>query len=294
MRFAELVAVSGAVAATSARSEKTAAIAALLRQLQPRETDVVVGYLVGTPRQGRVGVGWATISKVRGTRATEPTLDVLDVDDAIDRVLTTTGSGSVDARATILRALFSRATAAEQEFLTHLLGGELRQGANEGVMADAIAKAAEVPAAAVRRAAMLSGDLARAAVVALTDGRAGLDAVTLVPGRAVQPMLAGSAATAGDALGELGLASVEWKLDGARIQVHRVGDDVRVFTRNLNDVTERLPEVVSVARDLPIDRFVLDGETLAMHDDARPVAFQDSMKRFGRQDPDSLPTVLRP
>ena len=293
-QFADLVSASAKVARTSARTEKRALIAALLREVRPDDLEPAVSYLIGEPRQGRGGVGWATLSKLNATPATRPNLSIADVDVAIDRVFAITGAGSVDARARLLHDLFRRATASEQTFLTHLLGGELRQGANAGVMTDAIANAASVPAAAVRRAAMLSGDLPRTARIALVDGRTGLDAVSLEPGRPVQPMLAGTSESVGDAIGDLRTVSVEWKLDGARVQVHRLGDEVRVFTRNLNDVTDRLPEVVRVARALPSRRFVLDGETLAITDDARPARFQDSMSTFGRVGGAELPRLLRP
>jgi DNA ligase-1 len=179
--------------------------------------------------------------------------------------------------------VFRRATEAEASFLYRLLVGELRQGALEGVMTDAVAKAAGVPIDAVRRAAMFSGDLGRAATVALTDGEAGLDAIGLTPLHPVQPMLAATAATVAEALSATGPASVEWKLDGARIQVHRAGAEVRIFTRNLNDITERLPQVVTAVRAFPAATFVLDGEAIGVDDDGRPHLFQDTMSRFGAE-----------
>jgi DNA ligase-1 len=162
--------------------------------------------------------------------------------------------------------------------------GELRQGALEGLVADAVARASDVPATVLRRAWMLDGDLGRVALAARTGGRAALESIGLTVLQPVRPMLAATSESVAAALGELGAASVEWKLDGARIQVHRMGDDVRVFTRNLNDVTHRVPEVVTVARSLAATRFVLDGETLALGDDESPDAFQDTMSRFGRDD----------
>ena len=171
-----------------------------------------------------------------------------EVDRAIADVATTTGAGSVRARRDRLAELFGRATEAEAGFLRRLLLGELRQGALEGVMSDAIARTAGVPASDVRRAAMLSGDLCETARLALTGGRDALSGVHLQVLRPVQPMLAASAESVADTLAATGPASVEWKLDGTRIQVHRADDDVRVFTRNLNDVTDRLPEVVAAAR----------------------------------------------
>jgi DNA ligase 1 len=294
VRLAELVAVSDEVAATRARTAKRAAIAALLRRLVPDEVEAAVGFLVGEPRQGRVGVGWATVSGIVRPDADEPaSIEVLQLDDALSRLAVTSGVGSNRVRTEILGALLARATPAETDFIRRLLVGELHQGALEGVMADAIAEAAEVPATVVRRALMLSGDIGRTARVALVDGRAGLDAVGLTLFQPVQPMLASVADRVDDALEGDRLVSVEWKLDGARIQVHRRGDEVRVYTRNLNDVTPRLPEVVDVVRRLPADELVLDGEVLGLDGD-RPEAFQETMSRFGRDDPESNGLRLRP
>lgn len=294
MLFASLVNTSLAVAATSKRTDKTAALAELLAGLEPDEIEAAVGFVSGEPRQGRIGVGWRTVAAVDVAPASDPTLTVLDVDRALDRLQNTTGPGSVAARTSQLTELFGRATAAEAELLGRLLVGELRQGALAGIVADAVAKAAGVPGAAVRRAAMLSGDLRLAAVVALAEGTDGLAAVRLRIGHAVQPMLAATAEDLSAAVEELGLVSVEWKLDGARIQVHRLGDHVRVFTRNLNDITERLPEVVAVARSLPTEAIVLDGETLSIDDSGRPAAFQATMSRFGTEDETGWEAELRP
>jgi DNA ligase-1 len=242
-----------------------------------------VGFLVGSPRQGRTGVGWNTLAAVGATPAAEPSLTVGEVDRVIEQLPTTTGAGSVGARRDLLRALLDRATPAEADFFFALMSGGLRQGALEGVMADAVAKAAGVPATVVRRAAMLAGDLGRAATVALTEGRAGLEAIGLTVMTPIQPMLASTAADVGTALGDIGdePVSVEWKLDGARIQVHRDGDEVRVFTRGLNEITDAVPHVVAVTRSLPADRLVLDGEVLHVLADDRPARFQDTMKSFG-------------
>jgi DNA ligase-1 len=285
--LADLVATSGAVASTRARSTKIAALAELLGRTPPDEIEAAVGFLTGEARQGRVGVGWNTVVGLDVAHAAVATLAIADVDRALDRLVTTTGTGSVAARRTILRDLLERATSEEADFLRRLLVGELRQGALAGLMGDAVARAASVPAAVVRRAAMLSGDLGRVAVVALTESEAGLRAVGLEVGRGVLPMLASGAPDVATALAEVGTASVEWKLDGARIQVHRFGDDVRVFTRNLNDVTTRLPGIVTWARALPVRAVVLDGEAIGVDDDARPHAFQDTMSSFGR-DRDSI------
>jgi len=279
--FADVVATSAAVSSTRARSTKTAALAQLLGRLPPDEIEAAVGFLTGEARQGRIGVGWATVFKLDVAPATTPSLTVGDVDRALDLIQETTGSGSTAGRQTILREIFDRATHDEIDFLRRLLVGELRQGALAGLMADAIAKAASVPAALVRRAAMMSGDLRRVAVMALTEGEAGLHAVGLEVGRGVQPMLASGAPDVGAALAEVGFASVEWKLDGARIQVHRRDDDVHIYTRNLNEITARLPDVVEWARALPVRAVVLDGEAIGVDEDDRPHAFQDTMSSFG-------------
>jgi DNA ligase-1 len=280
--LADVVATSHAVASTRARSAKIAALAELLRTLGPDEIEAAVGFLTGEPRQGRVGVGWATVGRLDVAPAAVPTVAVTDLDRALDEILATTGAGSADRRREILRGLLGRATPAEADFVQRLLTGELRQGALAGVMGDAVARAASVPAALVRRAAMLSGDLGRVAVLALTEGAAGLDGVALEVGRGVLPMLAVGAPNVGTAIADVGPAWVEWKLDGARIQVHRLDDDVRVYTRNLNDVTGRLPGVVDWARALPVRSVVLDGEAIGVDDDARPRTFQDTMSSFGR------------
>jgi DNA ligase-1 len=281
--LAAVVDASTAATATTKRTAKVAALVDLLRRLDPAEVAPAVGFLTGTPRQGRIGVGWATLSSLDVTAAAAPTLTIVDVDTALTELAVTSGAGSTAARAALLRDVFRRATEAEASFLYRLLVGELRQGALEGVMTDAVAKAAGVPIDAVRRAAMFSGDLGRAATVALTDGEAGLDAIGLTPLHPVQPMLAATAATVAEALSATGPASVEWKLDGARIQVHRAGAEVRIFTRNLNDITERLPQVVTAVRAFPAATFVLDGEAIGVDDDGRPHLFQDTMSRFGAE-----------
>ncbi len=295
MHLADLVAASDEVAATSARNAKRDVIAALLRQLQPDEIEAAVGFLVGEARQGRVGVGWATVSAIPAPGADNRTDHR---DRRAGRHHRATGLGEPGPVRTGLAPTSSasssaRATPAEAAFVRRLLVGELRQGALEGVMADAIAVAAEVPATVVRRALMLSGDVGGTARVALTAGRPGLEAIGLTLFQPVQPMLASVADELDDAVDGTGPMSVEWKLDGARIQVHRQGDLVRVYTRNLNEVTERLPEVVAVARSLPADELVLDGEVLGLVGQ-RPEVFQETMSRFGRDDPTTHGLRLRP
>jgi len=283
----EVVATSADVAATRSRNAKVAALAALLARCPVEDIETVVGFLTGEPRQGRVGIGWRTLTAARSAAAElgpGDQLTVADVDHTIETVQSTTGSGSSAARQLLLGTLFARANELEGEFLMHLLGGELRQGALAGLMTDAIAKAAGVPLASVRRAAMLGGSLGETARRAVASGADSLDAVGLVVLRPVLPMLAASSTTVEEALEKTGIASIEWKLDGARIQVHRRGDDVRIFTRNLNDVTERLPEVVALTRRFAAFEFVLDGEAIGVDDDARPHRFQDTMSRFGTDD----------
>jgi DNA ligase-1 len=281
--FAEVVATSSAVGSTGSRTAKITALAELLRRLQPDEVVPTVGFLTGEVRQGRIGIGWATLSKVMELRGDTPLLSIGEVDAAVEVLAGTSGPGSVGRRHDQLAGLFGRATAEEADFLVRLLGGELRQGALAGVMTDAVARAAGVPLAAVRRAMMLSGDLAGTAAIALTEGVDGLSAVHLAVLRPVQPMLAATATDLAEAMASTGEASVEWKLDGARVQVHRHGDQVRIFTRNLNEVTDRLGGVVAAARALPAEHFVLDGEVLHHDDTDRPQAFQEIMSRFGRQ-----------
>ena len=285
MRLERVVAASASVAATASRSAKVAALADLLRGLESDEVTVAVAMLVGAPRQGRIGVGWRTIAAVDAPAADEPGLELLDVDRALDDLAACAGAGSAAERGRVLTALLAGATPDEQVFLRQLLSGGLRQGALEGVMADAVARAAGVPAAAVRRAAMLTGDLGATAGVAITEGLGGLQAVRLQVGRPLMPMLAASSTDAAAAVAEVGLASVEWKLDGARVQAHRDGSEVTLYTRNLNDVTARLPAIVEAVRRLPVRSVVLDGEAVGFDDEgARPGVFQDTMSSFGRHD----------
>jgi len=274
VQYAELVDTSGLVAATPKRSEKVALLAALLQRAAPELMPVVIGLLVGEPRQGRMGVGWATVRSASAVPAVTSTLTVAELDRELTALAAIAGDGSQRARDQRLAALMGRLTAGEQHHLVRLFNGEMRQGANAGVVTDAVAKAAVVPVAAVRRAAMLLGDLGAAAQLAL--GGQSLD-VGLVPLVAVQPMLAGTSASVTDALALTGPASIEWKLDGARVQVHRKGDQVRVFTRGLNDIADRLPEVMRAALELPHHEFVLDGEALGLDPEGNPLKFQDTM-----------------
>jgi DNA ligase 1 len=280
--LADVVATSAAVAATRSRTAKAGAIAELLRRAGTDEVESVTAWLAGDPRQGRLGVGWRTLSRLVGAPAATPSLTVAAVDEMLTELTEATGTGSVARRDATVTALLSAATADEQQFLVRLLTGELRQGALEGVVLDAVATAADVPAAAVRRAFMLSGRLPETAAAALAGGVEALQAARLQVGRPVRPMLASPGSSLDAALADLGTdVTVEFKLDGARIQVHKDGDVVRVWTRTLREVTDGVPELVDRVRALPCDTAVLDGETLALDDDGRPRAFQDTMSRFG-------------
>ncbi|KQO97012.1 ATP-dependent DNA ligase [Leifsonia sp. Leaf264] len=294
MLLQELVTTTDAVTATRSRIAKVDALAGLLRRLDPDEIAPAVGFLVGKPRQGRVGVGWRGMEAAMGSPAEEASLSVADLDAVLDQLLAMAGggAGSSAARADVLRSLTARATATEQDLVGRVLLGEVRTGALEGVLTDAVARASERPIASVRRAAMLSGDLGETTRLALTGTAEELDAVGLVVGRPLLPMLAGTAASAAAALEATGEASVEFKLDGARIQVHRSGDDIRVFTRNLADITRRLPEVVDVVRRMPVHDVILDGETLALDEDGAPRPFQETMSTFGADA--ARTTVLHP
>lgn len=286
MRFADVVATSQAVAAAAARTAKSAALVDLLVRLEPEEIEPTVGFLVGEVRQGRIGVGWKTLQKVGPSApgdAEAGPLTVTEVDQAVTELAGLGGAGSAGERTRILTALFGRATADEGRFLTDLLRGELRQGALAGVMTDAVAKASTMPATVIRRAVMFGGRLDTIARLALTEGRPAVEAVSLEVGHPVQPMLASTAVSPTEAIEAIGTASVEWKLDGIRIQVHRDGDEISVYTRNLNDITERVPELVAAIRALPATSLMVDGEALVSDDDGRPVMFQDTAGRIGTE-----------
>jgi ATP-dependent DNA ligase I len=278
VRLADLAAASQAVTATSRRTEKVAAVAQALAAADPDEVAVVVAYLSGELRQRRTGVGWASLRDLPAPVA-EPTLGVSEVDAVLGAVSELSGAGSQGERVRRVGELFARATEPEQQLLRGLLTGELRQGALEGVMLEAVAKAAGLPAADVRRAAMLRGAVGPVAEAALTGGAEALGGFRLQVGRPVQPMLASTATDVADALGRLGEAAVEWKLDGVRVQVHRSGSDVSVWTRSLDDVTDRVPEVVEAALALPVRDVVLDGEAIALRPDGRPRPFQETGSR---------------
>lgn len=280
--FVDVVTASATVAATRSRLAKVDALASVLRTAEPdTEVPAVVGFLVGQPRQGRIGTGWRTLLKVAAAPADAPSLTVADVDGALSELAAIGGAGSAAQRTTLLTGLQGRATKAEWDFLVRLLGGELRQGALEGVMVDAVARAAGVPGEDVRRALMLSGSLTTTATTALSGGVEELRMFRLAVGRPLRPMLASPAESLSGALAELGDVSVEYKLDGARIQVHRNENDVHVYTRTLREITGSVPELVEMVRALPVRTIVLDGETLSLDANDRPRPFQETMSRFG-------------
>ncbi|HNF05503.1 MAG TPA: ATP-dependent DNA ligase [Mycobacterium sp.] len=282
MLLDHVVVTSTDVGAASSRLAKIARIAELLTAADPREVAVVVSWLSGELPQRQIGVGWAALRTLPAPAA-EPSLSVADVDAAFSAIGAVAGKGSQARRAELIGDLFAAATEPEQVFLRRLLGGELRQGALAGVMADAVATAGGIPAAAVRRAAMLGGDLPGVAAAALTGGAAALADFTLRVGRPVGPMLAQTSTGVGDALHRLGGEAVfEAKLDGARVQIHRSGDEVTVYTRSLDDVTARLPEVVEATLALPVTDLIADGEAIALRPDLRPHRFQVTASRFGR------------
>ncbi len=282
--FADVVEASGEVAGTSSRSRKVAILAELLRRLGPDEVPVCVGFLSGVPRQGRVGIGYSTIYGIESEPAPALSLTVRDIDVAISELAALTGPGSNTKRKRLLAELLGRATEAEDVFLRRLFTGELRQGALAGLMADAVARAAGVPGELARRALMLSGDLTRTAAIAMTSGEGGLREVGFEIFQPILPMLASTSAGVADAVASFERCSVEWKLDGIRIQIHRRADEVRIYTRNLNDITAALPGIRDAVLRLPTEQAVLDGEALWMGADG-PAAFQETVSRIDRDAP---------
>jgi DNA ligase-1 len=276
MLLRALVDVSGQVAATSGRLAKIKLLADLLKQASPAEIELVIAYLSGTTRQAKIGVGWATLQKARAHVGTSARLQVSEVDETFEKISTTTGKGSAGQRQRLLTDLFSNATAEEQDFLFRLLTGELRQGALEGIMVEALARARDLPASDVRRAMMLAGDLK-----AVAKGDPSSFKIELF--RPIKPMLAKTATDVEEALAELagGPASFEVKLDGIRIQVHKNADEVRIFSRTLNEITSELPSVVLISKSLDMRNGILDGEAIVLNAASRPVRFQETMKGLG-------------
>lgn len=284
MRLDELVHASRQVASTRSRKEKTARLAALLRRLNEGEITVGVSYVAGTLPQGRIGLGWASFRDLdAGPPANAPTLTLSDVDRAFEELARARGAGSGARRKAILGALFARATEEERAWLTRLVLGELRQGALVGVMIEAAAEASAVEPPKVRRAAMLAGSAAEVAAAVLKEGEPGLSRFALTVFAPVLPMLASPTDDVDAALERLGEAAFELKLDGARIQAHKRGDEVRIYSRRLHDVSARVPELVEAVRAMPADELILDGEAIALREDGTPHPFQTTMRRFGRR-----------
>ena len=278
MLFNEVVETSARVAATGSRTAKVAALAETLARADGAELEILAHYLSGSLRQRRTGVGWRSLVALPEP-APDPQLTLGEVDAAFSELSLLAGTGSQGARQGLLAELMRSATATEQLFLTGLITGETRQGALEGVLLPAIARAFAVGVDAVRRAAMFAGSIPVVAVAAAAGGEPALAAITLQVGRPVLPMLASSApdiASAFDRFGTGTPVAVEAKLDGIRIQVHRQGDQISVYSRSLDDITARLPAVVAATAALPASRLVLDGEALALHPDGRPMLFQDT------------------
>jgi DNA ligase 1 len=284
MRLAKLVETSKRVAEASGRLEKIALLASLLSSVSADEIEIAVAFLSGSLRQRRLGVGYAALEAAMPESAPQPSLELSEVDAVFARLCrVAAGKGSSAERQRLLRELLARATSDEQHFLFRLVIGELRQGAVEGLMLEAVAKAAGVPSERVRRARMMAGDLTSVARTALAGDANQLGEFATQLFRPVHPMLAGSANEAGDAIEELGEATLEYKLDGARIQIHKSGDQVAVFSRRLNDVTAAVPDIVALVQGLPARELILDGEVLALRSDGRPHPFQTTMGRFGRR-----------
>ena len=283
MLLVDLVDTSRRVGEQSSRRAKIEHIAEFLRRLAAAEVEIGVSFLSGAPRQGRTGVGYALIRDARPTaNASTPALTLADVDVALDRIAGAAGPGSAKERLSLLTDLFSRATAEEESFLARLLQGELRQGALEGLMIEAVAAAGRLTADAVRRAAMVGGGIAKVSPTAIGEGAAGLQRFKMALFDPVAPMLAQPADDIEDAMARIGMAALEWKLDGARVQVHRQRGDVRIYSRTGNDVTASAPEIVSAVLAAGAQTLILDGEAIALKSDGAPHPFQETMSRFAR------------
>ena len=298
MLLARVVEASHRITETSKRREKTEILATVLRQLKPEEAEPTVAFLSGSIRQGRIGIGFATlqapdVQQNLTDAAAVPVIEVADVDRTLGEIAEVQGSGAEQRRRQLLVGLLLKATRDEQHFIIRLLAGELRQGALEGIMIEGLAKATGIAVDRIRRAAMMAGSAIAIARIALETGEAGLSQFDIQLFRPVQPMLAGTAEDVTEALEDLGEAALEYKLDGARVQVHKSGQEVAIYSRQGNDVTVAVPEVVAAARALPADNLILDGEVLSLLPDGRPQPFQVSMRRFGRRtDIDSLAREL--
>jgi DNA ligase-1 len=287
-----VVNASTAVAATRSRNAKIVTLAEVLRTADVSELGATIMFLIGQTTQGKIGAGWRTLADLTITPANEPSLTISEVDTAFGEIGLLSGAGSSALRSETLLRLFAKATQDEQNFLFRLLTGELRQGALEGLMLDAISTAFNTPAEAVRRAFMLSGTLSATALAAKTGGESALKEFRLQLGRPIRPMLASPAESLSEAVTKIPKSIVEYKMDGARIQVHRNGDEVHVYTRTLREITEYVPELVDLVRALPCQSVVLDGETLALTDDGKPRPFQETQSRFGSTREEQTKTLL--
>ena len=283
MQLTTIALTSAALAGTRSRLQKVALLSDCLRRMGPHELRTGVCYLMGILPQGKIGLGYAAIETLVVEPAGQATLSLVDTDSRFQQMSEQKGAGAQAARRKLLAGLLQRATREELGFLARLILGELRQGALEGMMIDAIGKAAALPIDRVRRAVMLSGDPSEVAAAAMQEGRSGLERISLQLFQPLKPMLARPAEDIGGALSHFGRAALEYKLDGARVQIHKLGEETRAFTRHLNDVTVSVPELVDTVRRLPVESLILDGEAIALDGERRPLPFQVTMQRFGHR-----------
>lgn len=285
MLLAYIAEISQQVAATSSRLYKIESLAECLRQFQS-ENEAFVGtaYLSGELPQGRIGLSEALLRvAVMAPPAAAATLTLTDVDQIFKQITQEVGTGARGRRSQLLHSLFARATLTEKDFLGRLINGNLRQGALQGIMVEALSHAADVPVADLRRAVMMAGDIKKVAAALFTSGKEGLLKFSIQVFQPVKPMLAQAADSINNAIKVLGTANLEYKIDGVRVQVHRRNNEVRIYSRNLNDVTAAVPELVELMLTLPHGDFILDGEAIALDSQGNPLPFQITMRRFGRK-----------
>ena len=284
LKLGEIVAASRDVASTRSRKQKTERLARLLAMLEPAEVRAAVGFLCGELRQGKLGVGYRTLQQLRQLAgAPEPSVTVVELDAIFQELSELSGKGSAKRRDQLLHDLFARLSEGERDFVARLMVGELRQGALEALVIEALGQATRISAAELRRAMLFAGDATEVAVRALTGGAAALAELSIELFRPLRPMLAQTGKDVADAVTRLAPCVFEQKLDGARIQVHRSAERVAVYSRHGNDLTEALPEVVALVRSFEAQSLVLDGEAIALRPDGRPHPFQVTMRRFGRK-----------
>jgi DNA ligase-1 len=289
--FSDLARVVARLAETSKRLEKRRLIAEFLRTLRREEIAPAVLFLTGSifaESDGRVlNVGYATVQNARSLALTTPPptepLSLLDVQAQLHAIADVHGADATRKRQVLLNGLMARSTPEEREVLLRGLFGEMRIGLNEGGMLDAISEATGIPASDVRSAQMFLGDLGGVAETALFGGVDAIRGVRLRLLFPIKPMLAEVSESPADLLAQHGgRTAIEYKMDGARVQIHRLDDEVRVFSRRLSDITASMPEIVELARGFPSRAFVLEGEVLAVDVRGRPLPFQELMRRFGR------------